>query len=134
MSQLELFKSTRQYIAFLGAIILSVFVSMGKLELGLLVIVILILSHFMMFGVSLPMDVVEILKKIEVNTAKGAKNDPRAEEEIKTTGGGALGGMLLGGLLGLALGPVGVLIGGMLGALAGNVAEYEAIKKEKGRR
>lgn len=53
------------------------------------------------------------------------------EEEIKTTGVGALAGMIVGGMIGLALGPLGVVLGGLLGAIIGDQMEYQKLLEEK---
>ncbi len=45
--------------------------------------------------------------------------------EEPTTGNGAFAGMILGGAIGLAGGPVGVIIGGVLGAVFGDQVERE---------
>lgn len=53
-------------------------------------------------------------------------------QELKPSGSGAFGGMVVGAGVGLALGgPVGVLIGGIIGALVGNQIEYEDIQKKR---
>lgn len=59
-------------------------------------------------------------------------NNPeeKKEEEIKTTGAGAFGGMVIGGLLGLIFGPAGVIAGGMIGAVIGDQMEREKVKEE----
>ncbi|MDI6811005.1 MAG: hypothetical protein QMD80_04930 [archaeon] len=53
------------------------------------------------------------------------------EERIETSGAGALGGMVVGGVLGLPFGPAGLVIGGVLGALLGNQVEYESKRAER---
>ena len=45
--------------------------------------------------------------------------------EEPTTGDGAFLGMIAGGAIGLAGGPVGVIIGGVLGAVFGDQVERE---------
>lgn len=62
------------------------------------------------------------------------EEEEEKEQEIKLTGAGAFGGMIVGGALGLPFGPLGVLIGGILGALIGNQLEYEGIQKKKGKK
>ena len=57
----------------------------------------------------------------------------RKEEEEKTSGLGAFGGMIVGGLLGLAFGPEGVIIGGLIGSILGDLWEREEIKERKKR-
>ena len=51
--------------------------------------------------------------------------------EVRTSGGGALAGMAIGGLIGLVGGPIGVIMGGLLGAVIGDQAEREQIKARK---
>ncbi len=46
------------------------------------------------------------------------------------SGTGALGGMVSGGLIGLAGGPVGVILGGIIGGVLGNAIEDETITEE----
>ncbi|RLG71510.1 MAG: hypothetical protein DRO11_04290 [Methanobacteriota archaeon] len=48
----------------------------------------------------------------------------KGEEEVKTTGAGALGGLMIGGLLGLLGGPAGVIIGAIIGGIIGDQIEY----------
>lgn len=52
-------------------------------------------------------------------------------EDVKTSGVGALVGLVLGGLAGLIGGPLGVIVGGLLGAILGDAVEREAIKQER---
>ena len=49
---------------------------------------------------------------------------------MRTSGGGAFAGMIVGGLIGLAFGPAGVIAGGLIGAILGDQAERESIKRE----
>lgn len=51
--------------------------------------------------------------------------------EEPTTGNGALLGMIAGGAIGLAGGPVGVVIGGILGAVFGDQVEREDREKQQ---
>lgn len=61
--------------------------------------------------------------------SKPSGDGPR---ELKPSGSGAFGGMVVGAGVGLALGgSVGVLIGGIIGALVGNQIEYEDIQKKR---
>lgn len=55
----------------------------------------------------------------------------KKEEVEETSGAGAFGGMILGGLLGLAFGPGGVIIGGLIGAIIGDMWEREQIKERE---
>lgn len=121
-------------MAFVGAVMLAAATYLGRFEVGLLIVIVLMLSSFMFFGVPLSREVVEILLRIEENTrapARPSASDP--EREIRTSGGGAFIGMVLGGFLGLPLGPLGVLAGGILGALVGDRIEYESLKAERRR-
>jgi len=61
----------------------------------------------------------------------GNPSEDKKEEEIRTTGSGALAGMVVGGLLGLVAGPVGVVVAGLIGAIAGDQLEHEGIRAEK---
>jgi len=78
-------------------------------------------------------DIREMLKGRSDQKASLNPNNPESkeEEEVKTTGGGVLVGMAVGGLIGLIGGPIGVIIGGLIGALVGNQLEYESIKAER---
>jgi len=58
----------------------------------------------------------------------------RYREDVKTSGIGALVGLILGGFAGLIGGPVGVIVGGLLGAILGDVVEREAIRQGQERR
>ena len=49
--------------------------------------------------------------------------------EVRTTGAGALAGMIFGAMLGLPFGPLGVLLGGLLGAIVGDQVEYQRLLK-----
>ena len=62
------------------------------------------------------------------------KEMERREERIETSGAGALGGMVLGGVLGLPFGPAGIIIGGIIGALLGNQIEYESERVKRKRK
>ena len=53
------------------------------------------------------------------------------KEEVKTTGGGALIGMILGGSIGILFGPGGVILGGLIGAILGDEYEKKQLQEEK---
>ena len=53
------------------------------------------------------------------------------KEEIKTTGGGALIGMIFGGSIGIIFGPGGVILGGLIGALIGDELEKRELEEEQ---
>ena len=61
------------------------------------------------------------------------KQDKENEEKevIKTTGGGALIGMIFGGSVGILLGPGGVILGGLIGALIGDEYERRQLEQER---
>jgi len=77
----------------------------------------------------------ELKNLLSKNPNSNPKNpDPKEEKEkieTKTSGAGAFGGMVIGGLLGLVLGPAGVVIGGLIGAAIGDQIERENVKAEK---
>ena len=52
--------------------------------------------------------------------------------KVRTTGAGALAGMIFGAMLSLPFGPLGVLLGGLLGAVVGDQIEYLKLAKKKG--
>lgn len=81
---------------------------------------------------SLPKKITSALGSTQ-NCSHASENEKK-KEETKTSGAGALGGMLLGGLLGLVLGPGGVIIGGLIGAIIGDQAERENLKGKKEQR
>jgi hypothetical protein len=62
MSHLEAFKSFKQYIAFLYAVLLAIFFYYEMIETGLLAIIALILAFFLWFGVPLPSEMVNDIK------------------------------------------------------------------------
>jgi len=80
--------------------------------------------------------VIKAIKESSAHTNPSFNSyDPEKEEEegeIKTSGAGALAGMIIGGAIGLLGGPIGVLLGGIIGALIGNQLEYEQEKEKKG--
>jgi len=84
-------------------------------------------------------DVKKGTKRIEEKITRVSSNPDRnikegkkeVEERIETSGIGALGGMVAGGIIGLLFGPGGVIIGGILGALAGNQIEYEDKRRRR---
>ncbi|MHC1636071.1 MAG: glycine zipper domain-containing protein [Candidatus Methanospirareceae archaeon] len=59
------------------------------------------------------------------------RNEREKGGEIRTTGAGALAGMIVGGAIGLLGGPAGVILGGIIGALIGNQIEYEQEKERR---
>lgn len=67
----------------------------------------------------------EKITRVSSNPSRNKDGEKEEEERIETSGVGALGGMVAGGILGLPFGPAGVIIGGILGAIAGNQIEYE---------
>ena len=67
--------------------------------------------------------------------SEGKQEERKKEkEEIRTSGGGAFAGMVVGGLIGLLFGPAGVVIGGVIGAILGDQAERESIRLERERK
>ncbi|MBS7612822.1 hypothetical protein KEJ48_01030 [Candidatus Bathyarchaeota archaeon] len=61
-------------------------------------------------------------------------SEEKKGEEVKITGAGAFGGMVIGGLLGLMFVPAGVIVGGVIGAIIGDQIEREKLKEEIKRR
>ncbi|RLF99360.1 MAG: hypothetical protein DRN49_04485 [Thaumarchaeota archaeon] len=81
-----------------------------------------------------------ILKELnEMKQSLKQTNDPPEEKEekkvkeepIKTTGFGAFGGMIIGGMIGLLFGTIGVIVGGVIGALIGDEWERIQIKERR---
>lgn len=62
---------------------------------------------------------------------KRTSPESRRREEVKTTSGGALIGVAIGGLIGSLSGSIGAIISGLIGAIAGNQLEYEILKAER---
>ena len=61
----------------------------------------------------------------------GLDNEEKEREEIKPSGSGAFGGMIIAGAIGTAIGgPVGTIVGGIIGAILGNQIEYEDLRKK----
>ncbi len=100
----------------------------------LLLLVIIGMYMFAIYQLGLTKDIRDIL--YERLPTKCSQEEKR--EEIKTSGGWAIAGMIIGGVLGIPFGPIGIVIGGVLGALVGNQLEYEAVclrrKKEREKR
>ena len=140
MSHLEAFKSFKQYLAFLYALLLAIFTYYGMIETGLLTIITLILAFFLWFGIPLPSEIVNDIKVVRRDIegvkkvlSEGRSNPLEREEEVKTSGGGAIAGMIIGATSGLFSGPIGVLVGGIIGAIIGNQIEYESLRLKKRR-
>jgi len=100
-----------------------------------IILVILIYTNSHMLAIL--SDIRDILDKLEKRLFSKmnpcSNRDQSHDEEIRTSGAGALAGMVLGGLVGLLGGPAGVIIGGIIGALVGNQIEYERLKAERER-
>ncbi len=74
---------------------------------------------------------VTTLNKIPKKLSNSQSKNSEEEEEIKTSGAGALAGMIGGGAIGLIGGPIGVLVGGIIGALIGYQLEYEQERERR---
>jgi hypothetical protein len=98
-------------------------------------LIMLTLVAFVLFAgyqIALSKDIKDLLE--ERLPLRADPDEKEKEERIETSGGGALVGMIVGGLLGLSFGPAGVIVGGILGALVGNQIEYESIRMERKKR
>ncbi len=78
----------------------------------------------------------EEFEKLKSNPKNPSSSNPHQKEnnEEKTTGIGALAGMVVGGIIGLPFGAAGVLIGGVLGGIIGDLLEAESIGEKKKRK
>ncbi|MHC1636091.1 MAG: hypothetical protein ACXQTS_05675 [Candidatus Methanospirareceae archaeon] len=98
-------------------------------------LILVVITLFAIYQIALIKDISESLDKLSkdirellVKKLPKSGSNPKEiekEERVETSGAGALGGMVVGGVLGLPFGPVGIIIGGIIGALLGNQIEYE---------
>ena len=108
--------------------------------LNFLVLVLILIAVFYIMNEQLPRIERSIRKELRLinetliegfKLKKSSNPEKKKEEEIKTSGAGAFGGMIIGGALGLPFGPGGVIIGGIIGAIVGDNIERERIKAEE---
>ncbi|KPV65551.1 MAG: hypothetical protein AOA65_0059 [Candidatus Bathyarchaeota archaeon BA1] len=132
-----------QYLSFVFALlsflaILQYYFQLSRIEslvtlavLAIGVSFIVIWSGFSLLSREINRGFVEIGGLLRKQRSLSDNNpEEKKEEEVKTTGAGAFGGMVIGGLLGLILGPAGVIVGGMIGAAIGDQMEREKVKEE----
>ncbi|MHC1610839.1 MAG: hypothetical protein ACXQTW_04460 [Candidatus Methanospirareceae archaeon] len=73
----------------------------------------------------------KLVRVLREQQTKDPNNPSRNPEKIRTTGAGALAGMIAGGAIGLLGGPAGAVLGGIIGALVGREVEYEQEKERR---